>query len=98
MCVCERERETEFWCVSLCVCVCGMEHKATLSSVKHSLATQYPRLGSLMRGSAVAFAVNEEYAAVTAPMSNEDEEDALLAGVPLRDGDVVAVLPPVSGG
>ena len=58
----------------------------------------YPRLGSLMRGSAVAFAVNEEYAAVTTPTWSEDEEDALLAGVQLREGDVVAVLPPVSGG
>ena len=66
--------------------------------MKHSLAEQYPRLGSLMRGSAIAFAVNEEYAAVTAPSSSEDEEDALFAGVQLRDGDVVAVLPPVSGG
>ena len=51
-----------------------------------------------MRGSAVAFAVNEEYAAVTTPTWSEDEEDALLAGVQLREGDVVAVLPPVSGG
>lgn len=60
-------------------------HPATLASLALALGTQYPALVEVLRTS--SWAVNEEMV--------PDEEVATWS---LKEGDVVAVLPPVSGG
>ena len=58
-----------------------LEPPATVESAFSILKAQHPRLGDLERS--LLFAVNEEYASLSDPLSN---------------GDRLAVLPPVSGG
>src|SRR5712691_2861061 len=58
-----------------------LEAPATIESAFAILKSRHPRLGDMERS--LLFAVNEEYAAPSHPLS---------------DGDQLAVLPPVSGG
>ena len=60
--------------------------------MRDRLSSLHPPLGELFRRSSVAFALNEEYAAVT-----QGDEDAAFAAVRVSSGDVVAIIPPVSG-
>ncbi len=59
----------------------SVEAPATVESAFALLRSQYPKLGEIERS--LLFAVNEEYASPSHPLS---------------DGDRLAVLPPVSGG
>ena len=51
--------------------------------LREHLADRTPALGGLLRSASLLVAVNREYAA---------------PGTPLRDGDEIAFLPPVTGG
>jgi len=55
----------------------------TVERLRLHLADRSPAAAALLRGGALLVAVNREYAA---------------AGAPLKDGDEVALFPPVSGG
>lgn len=61
-------------------------HDATTADVRNRLAALYPRLADLVLDErSITFAVNEEYLAPNQVLT-------------LKNGDTVALIPPISGG
>lgn len=77
----------ELSCSLTCMCLffwIGFHHHTIESLVRHSLAGRYPKLKDVVLDEDnITLALNEEYVTGTTP---------------LKQGDVVALIPPISGG